>query len=307
MVKKSGLNLLTTILTVVIICMMGMGAVAFVIEYIHTFQSGFAYNYSETLSYVSVSVICVITVTAISFLRTKHVFVYKLFLILISTAFIVSFILLGLKKTGFLQKVNSVQKLREYVESFGGKAVILFVLIQFLQVVFLPIPSVITVSAGVLLFGVYKGALFSVIGIVLGSFVAFIIGRTFGIKVVKWLFGEKQFEKGVNIIKGKDKIVLIFALLFPFFPDDLLCFIAGVIKMNPLFFFITVTITRAVSVLFSSISISNGVIPYNTWWGILLWVIFFFLVFILSLIIIKFGESIQEYINSKIRRKTKAK
>ena len=89
------------------------------------------------------------------------------------------------KITGFWDKIGSVESLRKYVSGFGAYAVIIFIAIQFLQVVVLPVPGFITVSAGVLLFGAFRGSLYSVIGIVTASIVAFFIGRVFGYKVAE--------------------------------------------------------------------------------------------------------------------------
>ena len=176
---------------------------------------------------------------------------------------------------------------------------IFFILIQFLQVVVLPIPAFITVGAGVLLFGPLKGAIFSCIGIILGSIVAFFIGRIFGFKVAKWLVGEDSLNKGLNIIKGKDKIILTFMFLFPFFPDDILCFVAGITTLSPSFFIIMIIITRIISVFASSFSMNNNIIPYDTWWGILLWVIFILFTLLSMVLICKKGNKIQEFFTRK--------
>ena len=46
-----------------------------------------------------------------------------------------------------------------------------------MQVFLLPLPGVLTVGAGVLLFGAWETCLYSYIGILLGSVVAFAVGR----------------------------------------------------------------------------------------------------------------------------------
>ncbi|MBR2871034.1 MAG: TVP38/TMEM64 family protein, partial [Clostridia bacterium] len=147
-----------------------------------------------------------------------------------------------------MDKVDSIDDLRDYVSSFGNFAVIIFILLQFLQVVLLPIPSFITVGAGVLLFGPLKCAIFSCIGIILGSIVSYFIGRIFGYRVAKWLVGENELKRGLQIVKGKDKVVLTFMFLFPLFPDDVLCFVAGITTISPTFFIIMIFITRIISI-----------------------------------------------------------
>lgn len=202
----------------------------------------------------------------------------------------------------FLENFNSINDFREYVSSFGNASVIIFIALQFLQVVILPIPSIITTGAGVLLYGPLKGALFSIIGIVSGSIFAFFIGRTFGYNVVKWLVGEEALKKALSSISKSDKLLLPFTFLFPFFPDDLLCFVSGLTTVTPLYFIVTVLITRTIAVTFSSFSISNNLIPFNTWWGIILWMLFFAFTIFLTFYISVNGEKIK---NKFAKLKTK--
>lgn len=296
------LSLIKELLYIIFISMLGIMAIVFTVLYIDTFNSGFFANYKTLITAVSVSIISVITVLTITFFKFEKKFVYKLFLLSIIIVVVSLISLFVLKRTGFLEKINSVAEFREYIASFGNSAVLLFILIQFLQVVVLPIPSFITVGAGVLLFGALKGSIFSVTGIILGSVVAFLIGRIFGFKVAKWLVGEDSLNKGLKAIKGKDKIVLTFMFLFPFFPDDVLCFVAGITTMSPLFFIIMIIIARLITVFASSYSINNSIIPYNTWWGILLWIVFFVITILITILIYKYGEKIENNILKKFKK-----
>ena len=97
--------------------------------------------------------------------------------------------------TGLITKINSIQALRDYIAKFGNMAVFLFILFCFLQVVILPIPGSVAVAAGVALFGPLKCAIYSFIGIILGSVLAFAIGRWVGYKAVKWIVGEDTLNK----------------------------------------------------------------------------------------------------------------
>ncbi|MBQ8426490.1 MAG: TVP38/TMEM64 family protein [Clostridia bacterium] len=280
-------------------------AIVFAVLYIETFNSGFFAEYSTIVTAVSVSLISVVTVLTITFLKYSKKIIYKLFLLLIITIAIVLTSMYILKITGFLDRVNSVEDFRKYISSFGNFAVVLFIIIQFLQVVVLPIPSFITVGAGVLLFGALKGAIFSTIGIILGSIIAFIIGRFFGFKVAKWLVGKDNLQKGLESIKGKDKLILTFMFLFPFFPDDVLCFVAGITTISPTYFIVMIFIVRIITVFVSSYSMNNSIIPYDTWWGILLWALFFLLTIVLTIVIYKYGEKIERFIFKKKKKSNK--
>lgn len=158
-----------------------------------------------------------------------------------------------------------------------------------------------------MLFGPLKGSFLSCIGIIAGSIVSFFIGRIFGYKVVKWLVGKESLDKGLKTIKGKDKVILTFMFLFPFFPDDVLCFVAGITTVSPTFFIVMIFITRIISVFASSYSMNNSIIPYDTWWGILLWIIFFAFTVVVAYFICKKGDVIERFFNSKRKRHGKIK
>ena len=84
------------------------------------------------------------------------------------------FFLIGLfvlLKTGFLEIMRDEGSFQEYIERAGVWMTALFITLQFLQVVILPIPSTVTVVAGAALFGAFLGSVYSLIGIVLGSVV----------------------------------------------------------------------------------------------------------------------------------------
>lgn len=305
MCNSKNLSIIKNVLYITLISLLGVLAIVFTVLYIETFDHGFLEKYSTIVTAVSVSLISVITVLTITFLRYSKKLIYKLFLLSIITIALVLTFMYILKSIGFLDRIDSIQGFREYISSFGNYAVVLFIIIQFLQVVVLPIPSFITVGAGVLLFGAFNGSIFSCIGIIFGSIVAFAVGRIFGVKVAKWLVGKDSLQKGLNIIKGKDKLVLTFMFLFPFFPDDILCFVAGITNISSSYFIIMIFIVRIITVFASSYSMNNSIIPYDTWWGILLWVLFFAITILATIIIYKYGEKIEKFIFKKKKKTNK--
>lgn len=305
--KPNKRKLVKNIMNIVLISLTGCTGIIFFALYFNIFDTGIFAEYSVVLTAVSVGIISALTVLTIMFYELSKDFVYKLFLltvILISSSIILIYCL---QISGFWDKIDSVEDFRRFIASFGGYAVILFILIQFLQVVVLPIPAFITVGAGVLLFGPFYGAVYSCIGIISGSVLAFFIGRVFGYPVAKWLVGKDSLDKWLKNIEGKDKIILTFMFLFPFFPDDVLCFVAGITTISPIFFTVMIFIVRIISVFASSFSMNNNIIPYTTWWGILLWGAFIALTVLLTILIYKKGDKIERYIQSKFKKKKNKK
>ncbi len=233
----------------------------------------------------------------------KKELVYKSCIIayfLLLSAAVVFYVML---KTGFFEVVQDDGALEAYLQKFGVWMAAIFILIQFLQVVILPIPSTVTVLAGSALFGPLLGSVYSLIGILTGSLVAFFIGRYAGYRVVAWLVGKDTLDKWLQKIKGKDKMLLSAMFLLPVFPDDVLCFVAGLSSMSIWLFFTVIFISRVIAIFMTSYSVS--LIPFNTWWGILIWILLAAAVIVLFVFLYKKTDAIENWILKKIRRETR--
>ena len=163
-------------------------------------------------------------------------------------AIFASIIFLGfflVSKTELGRNLDSIESLRDYIAKKGVWSYSVFWLLQFLQVTFLPIPSMITTMAGVVLFGPFVTLLISYLAILLGSIVAFLIGKKFGSKIIVWTIGEVASIKWQERIE-RGKALFFLMMLFPLFPDDLLCMVAGANKMNTKYFVTTIIITKLV-------------------------------------------------------------
>lgn len=216
---------------------------------------------------------------------------------------IVALVFFILSATGIISKLTSIDALRDYIASFGATAVLIFILFQFLQVVVLPIPGSVSVGVGVALFGPLRCSVFSFIGIFSGSVVAFAIGRWIGYKAVCWIVGKEDLDKWLAKVKGKDYLLLSIMFLLPLFPDDILCFVAGLSSITWTYFLIMITITRLISVFTTSFSLQ--LIPFNTWWGILIWIILAAVVGVAFWLVWKYSDKIDTYFKSKFKRKKK--
>lgn len=230
---------------------------------------------------------------------------YRAIIIALIILFFVLLALCFVYATGLMEHVSTVEELREFISSFGANAVLIMLAFQILQVVILPVPGVVAVGATVALFGAFKGALISLIGILIGSFIAFYIGRSLGYRAASWVVGEKSLEKVLQKVKGKDKAVLTVMFVFPFFPDDVLCFVAGLSTMSAKFFSVMIIIARIISVFTTAYSLDGNIIPYNTWWGILIWAVLIAAVGGIAYLVYKKGETIEKRIIGFFKKRKK--
>lgn len=118
-------------------------------------------------------------------------------------------------------------QIRQFISSFGSSAPPIFMLIQILQVLLAPVPGEATGFIGGYLFGVLPGFIYSSIGLTVGSWLNFVIGRLLGERYVRKLISADRFEKIDGAVKRQGVIVLFILFLFPGFPKDYLCLALG--------------------------------------------------------------------------------
>lgn len=154
----------------------------------------------------------------------------------------------------------SREEIQAYVESTGAIAPLVFILLTFVQVTLIPIPSFAVVLAGNYVFGWFWGFIYSYIGQFVGSMVAYLLGKIIGRPFVNWMAGGKEkVDSMILRLKGRENVLLFFMFLFPAFPDDLLCAVAGILPTKPLTFIIMQLVTRATSIAATIVFMSGTV------------------------------------------------
>lgn len=131
------------------------------------------------------------------------------------------------------QLFTSKDALSQFLFSMGSAAPIGFILIQIIQTVIPIIPGAVTVPMGSMIFGVWYGLFLNLFAIIIGSAINFLLAKKYGRPFVQKIIGEKQFNKAIRWLDKDDKFDkwFTFAMFFPFSPDDIICYIAGLSKM----------------------------------------------------------------------------
>jgi len=126
---------------------------------------------------------------------------------------------------------SSQESIRDFVMSYGAFAPIVFILIQILQVVITPFSHYVVSIAGGFVFGVWWGFLYNWIGRVIGTIIAFYLGRVFGRNIIKHVVKKDTLEK-YDYMFNRGSLLLFLAYFLPLFPDDELSYLAGISAMN---------------------------------------------------------------------------
>jgi uncharacterized membrane protein YdjX (TVP38/TMEM64 family) len=148
---------------------------------------------------------------------------------------------IALWKAGLLGTLSSRDQLVHSLRTAGVKGPLVCIGAQFVQVVIFAIPGEIAQFAAGYVFGIWKGFLYSIVGIMLGSAFNFLFGRVVGRPALERLIGKVTMAKVdalLNSAKGKSAIFLLF--LIPGTPKDAMCYGAGFCNMT-LFEFVVIT------------------------------------------------------------------
>ncbi|MBQ8431098.1 MAG: TVP38/TMEM64 family protein [Clostridia bacterium] len=205
------------------------------------------------------------------FLRNEVVF--KLGVVCNILFVFVYFLYFILRKYGIIDQINSFQDIKNLILSYRGWGLFTYTIINFLQVVLIPIPSTLTILAGTAIFGPVLAFIFASIGILVGSVLAFIIGRYCSKPVLYWIFSKEKVDKYEKILSKRTKLILFLTLFLPFFPDDMICMLAGVTSIKIRDFLWISLLARSMGIATISFFGSGTIIPFNTGWGITLWCI----------------------------------
>lgn len=193
------------------------------------------------------------------------------------------------KNNGWFNIFMSQKELRDYVMSFGALAPLAYFLLQFFQVIVSPIPGNVTTVVGGMLFGFFPAFLISLAAVFSGSVCAFLLGKWFGRPLVEKIVGKNIVDKYLNTVSSRQRMVLILMFLFPFFPDDALCLIAGLTAISLPSFCLIAIATRPWGLLFSSL-VGSGLISMPGW----AWITIAVTVAVIFVLSIKYAPVIEE-------------
>lgn len=218
-------------------------------------------------------------------------------LLWVLAAFILAASVLALYRTGFFEATATRQGLESYIERFAPWSHLAFFAIQMASVVLAPVPSNITAAAGAVLFGLWPAFLLTWGAVAAGSVLVFALARILGQRYVSRLVSRKVSDRYLEVIRKKRDVFLLLAFLFPFFPDDVLCILAGLTDISFRRFAALVLIARPWGLLVAC-GVGSSVLDIPLWGLALLGV----LGIGLFLLAMKYGDRIEAAILEKMKK-----
>jgi uncharacterized membrane protein YdjX (TVP38/TMEM64 family) len=118
-------------------------------------------------------------------------------------------------------------ELRVAIRATGALAPAVLIVLQSLQVVVAPIPGQVLAAVAGYLFGPWWGTLYNLIGVTIGSTVAFWLARRFGRRYVERIVHREALAWLDGLDDDRARATLFLCFLVPGLPDDVLCFAGG--------------------------------------------------------------------------------
>lgn len=128
---------------------------------------------------------------------------------------------------------KSIEAFEAFMDRHREQSIPIYLGCQIVQVIVTVLPGQVIQIAGGYFYGFFIALLLSVIGITIGSGIAFMIARKLGQRPVAMIFGEQRFIRYKEMLDTKKAHMIIFLLyLIPGLPKDMVAYAAGVSRMN---------------------------------------------------------------------------
>lgn len=167
----------------------------------------------------------------------------------------------------YLTGFTEVEKFNELKNTLGESIIfwLIVVALQIFQTIFIPISNQLITGALAVLYAdeLWKVWLSAAIGISIGSFILYLIGRFGGHKIVSWLLGDKEKADKLRRGMAKGKGFYVIGMFIPFIPDDVLSTLAGIAKYKVWFVLLVTIIARFTCTAFTTWGI--GLLT-KYWW-----------------------------------------
>ncbi len=144
-------------------------------------------------------------------------------------------------------------KIREYLSSYGAAGPLVYIALSAIQIIIAVIPGEIVQVGGGYAFGTTLGALYALVGTVIGTVVVFATIRLLGFSLVKAMISPAQLERFRFLISSPKSEIAIFVLfLIPGIPKDALVYLSGLTPIRMLRFLVICTVARLPGVVGSA-------------------------------------------------------
>jgi len=125
------------------------------------------------------------------------------------------------------------KKAIEFINSFHPYDDLVFIALQIFQVLIAGVlPAELTGFVGGYLYGPVLGTIYSTIGLSIGSWLAFLLARIYGLPLVRRVVKASVMERYDHFMEQRGPSISFILFLLPGFPKAALCYIIGLSPMR---------------------------------------------------------------------------
>ena len=232
--------------------------------------------------------------------KIKNIIIAALELIMILVLMVGIPAVIYLRNPEIIQHFKSVESLNAAIEEFGKAAIPVYILCQILQVVITVIPGQAVQVAGGYMYGFIPGLIYTLIGVTIGSFIAFGAARLLGKRPMTLIFGKEKLMRYCDMFNTKRAHIILFVLYFiPGLPKDILAYAAGISNMKTRSF---IELSMAGRLLGMSVSLAIGACLGS---GSYTWAIILAVVISIAFVICLIKRNqIMDYIEQRFEKRT---
>lgn len=196
--------------------------------------------------------------------------------------------------------LDDLEQIKKIIAESKTLGPVLVVALQAIQVVLIPIPGQVTGLVSGYFFGPFLGTLYSMIGLVIGSYIVFYASKKLGRPFVKKIVEEETFKKFDYLSKNTGTAAIFLVFLLPMLPDDAICFISGLTKIKTRTFLLA-AISGRLPGCFIANAIGSGLAISTFQTGL----IFAFSILVFTVLMYIFRDKVENKMNSYIKNVTK--
>ncbi len=157
----------------------------------------------------------------------------------------------------YLGVLRDPAAIRATVARFGSVGVVAFVALHVVQVVVAPIPGQAMGVAAGYLFGAGPGLVYTIVGVTLGSYVAFAAARRLGRPYAESVFAADVVDSFDATVARLGVAGITALVVVPGLPDDVVCFVCGLSDLTPRQFLVIVLVGRTPAYALAVLSGAN--------------------------------------------------
>ncbi len=161
------------------------------------------------------------------------------------------------------------QVLMTWLEQWGRWTPLITIGLHILQVITAPIPGTAIDAVNGLLYGPWLGTLFSMVGLMIGSWLAMGLARKLGRPLVEKYVDAALITRLDGVVEKYGSVFIFLVFLVPFLPDDAVCFMAGLTSIPLLELMVLAFLGRSPGVFMANL-IGSQVTSLAPWqWGLM--------------------------------------